>query len=187
MSDINVKTLIPNLLPRNVATMRESKFVVLPLHHYFIAWLIVERFFSLLILFWYTSIYVETPNFSQTQWCRFGGSATAKDYGWQRHRGCLLLVRCLSCAFSMAVWRWICGVVGIFIFGKMECCRKWIDFSKCSLWLLVDLHDEGWSVNVEVVVLRRLRRGCVVTTWRTCDGWCRSGVTTLRLFLLRLT
>ena len=63
---------------------------------------------------------------------------------WRR-RSCLLLVRCLSCAFYAVVWRWICGMVGIFVSGKMECCKKWIDIGKCSLWLVVDLCDEAWS------------------------------------------
>ncbi|QCD79698.1 hypothetical protein DEO72_LG2g13 [Vigna unguiculata] len=46
-----------------------------------------------------------------------------------------------------------------FVFGKMECCRKWIDFNKCSLWLVVDLCDEAnmfmwrwWCSNDCVVV-----------------------------------
>jgi len=64
----------------------------------------------------------------------------------------------------------MCGVVGIFISSKRECCRKWTDFDKCSLWLMVDLRGETRSALVEVVVLRRLRRGCVVTSWRTYGG-----------------
>jgi len=108
-------------------------FMIEPMFHH----VIIERFVSFLIPFWCTSVYVETPNFSQTQRQRFGRSVVTEDCGWRRRRWCFLLVWCLSCAFSAVVWRWICGAVDIFVSGKMKCCRKWISSGKIWDYILI--------------------------------------------------
>ena len=104
--------------------------------------------------------YVETPNFSQTQQWRFGGNATAEDCDSRRRRGCLLLVQCLLCPFSMTVWfvssflaRW--GVAGSWSTSASTRCDWWLIYAVKAI------------CSCGVVVLWRLLRDCMVTSWRS--------------------